>query len=53
MGLLNKYQKICEVGHFTLLESSRCDKGRQAVELVTHWTSLDGVASYNECEEYP
>lgn len=52
MGLLNKSQKICEVGHLTVRDSSRCDKGTQAVELGTHWTSLERVACSHECEEY-
>jgi len=53
MGLLDKSQKICEVGHLTVWDISRCDKGTQAVELGTHWRPLESVTGHHEYEEYP
>ena len=52
MGLLNKSQKIFEVGHLAVRDSSRCDKGTQAVELGTHWTSLERAVRSHESREY-
>ena len=52
MGLLDKSQKICEVGHFTVRDSSRRDKATQAAALGTHGTLMERAVRSHESQEY-